>query len=55
MHALTLIRHFKTDPLSWGRRALRLADATRWPYIEALRAADHHDFAPLLVFARLKG
>lgn len=52
---LTLIRHFKTDPLSWGGSALRLADATRRAYIEALRAADHHDFAPLLVFARSKG
>lgn len=52
---LTLMRHFKTDPLSWGGSAWHVADATRRAYIEALRAADHHDFAPLLAFARSKG
>jgi Fic-DOC domain mobile mystery protein B len=37
---------------SWGRTSLRAADETRKAYIEALRAADKHDFASLIVFAR---
>jgi Fic-DOC domain mobile mystery protein B len=52
---LVLIRHFKADPLLWGGGALRLPDETRQNYIDALRAADHHDFAPLLTFARSNG
>ena len=52
---LVLIRHFNADPLPWGGGALRSMDATRQAYIEALVMADHHDFAPLLVFARSQG
>jgi Fic-DOC domain mobile mystery protein B len=37
---------------TWGRSALRAAGDTRSAYIAALRAADNHDFTPLLAFAR---
>ena len=37
---------------SWGRVNLVTAGETRRQYVEALRAADAHDLAPLLVFAR---
>ena len=50
--ALALARHFNANPLPWGGGALRSTDATRRAYIDALEAADHHDFAPLLRFAR---
>jgi Fic-DOC domain mobile mystery protein B len=49
---LALMRNFKLKPLPWGGRALQRADASRQAYIEALVAADHHDFAKLLKFAR---
>jgi Fic-DOC domain mobile mystery protein B len=51
---LALVRHFKADPLPWGGGGLRNAEAIRQAYIEALVAADRHDFAPLLTFARSK-
>ncbi len=37
---------------TWGGSALRRADETRRAYIGALRAADQHDFAPLVAFLR---
>lgn len=37
---------------SWGRESLADANETRQRYIAALRAADGHDFAPLLAFVR---
>lgn len=38
---------------SWGgAQTLRSADETRRAYIAALRAADNHDFAPLIAFSR---
>jgi hypothetical protein len=37
---------------SWGGGTLRDIGALRTDYIKALRAADQHDFGPLLVFAR---
>lgn len=37
---------------TWGRSALRAPDEMRRAYIDALRAADNHDFGPLLAFAR---
>ena len=37
---------------SWGGRSLRAEDETRRAYITALQAADNHDLAPLLAFAR---
>jgi Fic family protein len=49
---MVMVRHFKSEPLPWGASALRDHDANRKAYIEALRAADQRDFAPLLSFAR---
>ena len=37
---------------TWGRSALRAPDETRRAYIDALKAADSHDFGPLLAFSR---
>ena len=37
---------------TWGRSGLRAPDETRRTYIAALKAADRHDFKPLLAFAR---
>lgn len=39
-------------PFSWGGGTLRDIGTLRAEYIAALRAADQHDFAPLLAFAR---
>lgn len=38
--------------LTWGRANLVEPKETRQAYVAALRAADHHDIAPLLAFAR---
>lgn len=40
------------DRFSWGSANLVEAKATRKAYVEALRAADNHDIAPLLAFVR---
>jgi hypothetical protein len=37
---------------TWGGNALRSGDETRRIYIDALKAADNHDFNALLAFAR---
>jgi Fic-DOC domain mobile mystery protein B len=37
---------------TWGRTTLRAAGDTRSAYIAALKAADNHDLAALLAFAR---
>lgn len=37
---------------SWGGSSLRAPDETRRAYIRALRAADRHDFGPLIEFLR---
>jgi Fic-DOC domain mobile mystery protein B len=37
---------------TWGRSALCAPDETRRAYIDALKAADNHEFGPLLEFAR---
>ena len=52
---IVMVRHFKSDPLPWGGGSLQNSDANRAAYIEALIAADRHDFAPLLRFARSRG
>lgn len=39
-------------PFTWGRDSLKSISEIRAQYIEALRAADSHDIAPLLEFAR---
>lgn len=40
------------ERFSWGSTNLQQADDVRRRYIEALQAADQHDIAPLLIFAR---
>jgi Fic-DOC domain mobile mystery protein B len=40
------------DPFSWGGANLIDSGATRAAYVAALRAADNHDYAPLLAFVR---
>jgi Fic-DOC domain mobile mystery protein B len=40
------------ERFSWGSAGLQQAGEVRRRYIEALRAADNHDYAPLLKFAR---
>ena len=37
---------------SWGRDNLVDANETRQAYVDALRAADQHDYGPLLAFVR---
>jgi len=39
-------------PFSWGGGPLEKAGEMRRKYLEALHEADHHEFAPLLSFAR---
>ena len=47
-----LIMRLGSKRLSWGRANLRDAGEMRTQYIAALKAADKHDYGPLLVFAR---
>ncbi len=47
-----LIARLGGEPFSWGGGTLRDIGTLRAEYIAALRAADNHDFAPLLAFAR---
>jgi Fic-DOC domain mobile mystery protein B len=47
-----LARQLGRPPFTWGRTSLVDAGATRRAYVEALRAADNHDIAALLAFAR---
>jgi hypothetical protein len=42
------------DRFSWGRESLRSAGAVRQSYSAALRAADNHDFDPLLRLRALR-
>jgi len=39
-------------PFTWGRANLVDVSETRKVYVEALRAADNHDYGPLLEFVR---
>ncbi len=48
---LVLTRHFGRARLTWGGGELGSEDPRRQQYIEALRAADHHDYGSLLAFA----
>lgn len=48
---VALIRHFNRPAFPWGRSPIRTADAVRQAYRDAVVAADHHDFLPLLAFA----
>jgi Fic-DOC domain mobile mystery protein B len=47
-----LIDEFGEQPFTWGSLNLVAAGPMRATYIAALRAADQHDIAPLLSFAR---
>ena len=47
-----LIAQLGCPRFTWGSRSLVDASETRQHYIAALRAADAHDYAPLLAFAR---
>ena len=47
-----LIIRLGGERLSWGRVSLRDAGTVRERYIASLHAADNHDIAPLLAFAR---
>jgi len=40
------------ERFSWGAANLQAHGITRKAYIDALRAADRHDFVPLVAFAR---
>lgn len=47
-----LLAQLGRPAFTWGRADLADAGATRRQYVEALRAADRHDFALLLAFVR---
>ncbi|CAH2400870.1 mobile mystery protein B [Mesorhizobium escarrei] len=47
-----LIERLGGEPFSWGGGGLADTGELRTRYVGALRAADDHDIAPLLVFAR---
>ena len=47
---LVLTRHFKQKPLTWSG-GLGNEDPRRQQYIEALHAADNHDYSGLIGFA----
>lgn len=40
------------EPFTWGRVSLVDLGATRDAYVAALKAADNHDYGPLIAFAR---
>lgn len=43
---------FGSEPFSWGAHNLSKDGDTRTTYLQAVKAADNEDFAPLLDFAR---
>lgn len=47
-----LIEQLGGDPFTWGSGSLANVGELRGHYVAALRAADNHDIAPLLEFAR---
>jgi Fic-DOC domain mobile mystery protein B len=52
MMADLLVMSLGGERFTWGQANLQRASDVRRQYIEALRAADNHDYAPLLKFAR---
>lgn len=44
--------HLGQDRFTWGGSSLRAHDETRDAYIETIKAANNHDLAPLIAFAR---
>jgi len=49
---ILLLKHFRAERLSWGGKTLGNSDPRRSEYIAALRAADAHNYEPLLQFCR---
>jgi Fic-DOC domain mobile mystery protein B len=47
-----LVMSLGGERFTWGRANLQQAGDVRRQHIEALRAGDHHDYGPLLRFAR---
>lgn len=47
-----LARQLGTPRFTWGSANLTAAGEVRARYVQALQAADHHDYSPLLAFAR---
>lgn len=47
-----LLTSLERDRFSWGSANLIDAGATRATYVAALRAADNHDYGPLLAFVK---
>ncbi len=47
-----LLVNLGRERFSWGRENLVNANKTRQKYIDALHAADNHDYAPLFAFVR---
>jgi Fic-DOC domain mobile mystery protein B len=52
MMADLLIEKLGGEPFSWGSGSIHDTGTLRNTYINALKAADNHDFGPLLAFAR---
>jgi Fic-DOC domain mobile mystery protein B len=52
MMADLLVMELRREPFSWGGASRHDAGELRRRYIGALRAADAHDLAPLIAFAR---
>lgn len=47
-----LLKQLGQPRFSWGRTNLADVNETRQAYVSALRAADNHDYKPLLAFVR---
>lgn len=52
MMADLLIEKLGGEPFSWGSGSIHDTGTLRTTYVDALKAADDHDFGPLLAFAR---
>ena len=52
MMADLLIEKLGGKPFTWGSGSIHDTGTLRTTYINALKAADNHDFGPLLAFAR---
>lgn len=52
MMADLLIEKLGGKPFTWGSGSIHDTGTLRTTYVNALRAADNHDFGPLLEFAR---
>ena len=52
MADIVLVHQLGRDRFTWGQENLTDAGDCRRRYIESLRAADWHDYGPLLAFVR---